>query len=228
MLASSLWLGDGHLEHTIAPVATGLLVGALSFALTEFLARRSITPTVVYLGSFALLWALTQLITGFFPVVESHNAAIYFGDVVTLTVGESFFFFVLASLSSLYLALNWRRLAERAFLASIFETPFHFRHPIDLSFYLLALLLLCFSVQLLGLLFTLSCLFLPTAVYGFSGRTGVGRHLARVSAAAALAALVGFSWSLADPRLLTTPFLSLLLAALPALHLAAERLFRCK
>lgn len=224
LLASQFFFDHGHLEHTAIPLIFGLLVGGMGFAATEWIARKSHTQTVIYLGAFALLWGLSQLVTGFFPTVESHSPSIYFGDIVTLTMGESVFFFGLASASAAYLLWRWKDIADQAFLASILNEPFRFRNTTDLSFYAVTLLLLCFSVQLLGLMFTLSCLFLPTAVYSFSLQVGVARHLRRVSVSAALAAAIGFELSLLDSRFLTSPLITLLLAALPGFHLLAERL----
>lgn len=227
LLLAQTALGGGHIEHTIVPLACGLGAAALGYVLTEKIARRSHSKTVVYLGAFALFWSLTQLLSGFFPAIESHSAALFFGDVVTLTAGESYFFMALAGAAALYLALTWKAQAYRAFLHSILEEPR--QSAADYGFYLVSLLLLCFSVQLLGLLFTLSALFLPTAVFSFSGRTGAGRHLWRVAASAALAGASGFLLSLADSRFLTTPLIAVFLGLFPLAHFAAERLiFRCK
>jgi ABC-type Mn2+/Zn2+ transport system permease subunit len=223
LLIVQTMLGDGHLEHTVVPLACGLVSAALGYALTEKIARRSHSKTVIYLGAFAIFWSLTQLLSGFFPAIESHSSALFFGDVVTLTTGESIFFAVLASVSALYLALSWKAQAYRAFLHSILEEPT--QSAADYSYYLVSLLLLCFSVQLLGLLFTLSALFLPTAVYSFSSRIGAGRHLWRAAFCAFLAAGLGFLASLAEPRFLTTPLIAVFLGLFPLAHLGVERLF---
>lgn len=228
LLFALLLFPDQHLEHTILPTLLGLAASGFSFAVTGWLAQKNHSPTVVYLGAFAFLWALTQLITGFFPVVESHATALYFGDLVTLTQGESFFFLGLAVASSIFLIWNWRALSQRAFRASILSEPIQLTRFLDAGFYGISLLLICFSVQLLGLLFTLACLFLPTALYSFSPKVGVARHLRRASLSAALAAGIGFEISLLDSRFLTTPLIAVLLLFFPALHLLAERIFRCK
>lgn len=226
LLAHTL-LDDGHIEHTVVPLVCGLGAAALGYVATSWIARRSISKAVIHLGAFALFWSFTQLLSGFFPVIESHSSALFFGDVVTLTAGESYFFVALAGSAALYLALTWKAQAYRAFLHSILEEPR--RSAADYGFYFISLLLLCFSVQLLGLLFTFSALFLPTALYSFSPRTGAGRHLWRSALSAFLAAGLGFLASLAEPRLLTTPLIAVFLGLFPALHLLAERLiFRCK
>lgn len=220
-------LGDGHIEHTVLPLAGGLGAAALGYIGTEWISRRSNSPTVIYLGAFALFWSLTQLLAGFFPAIESHSSALFFGDIVTLTAGESYFFVALAGAAALYFAWSWRSQAYRAFLHSILEE--RGRGAFDAGFYIVSLFLLCFSVQFLGLLFTLAALFLPTAIYSFSARTGAGRHLWRSALSAFLAAALAFFLSLAEPRLLTTPLIAVFLGLFPALHLLAERaLFRCK
>lgn len=220
-------LEDGHVEHTVVPLVCGLAAAALGYIATGWIARHAISKTVVHLGAFALFWSLTQLLAGFFPAIESHSSALFFGDVVTLTAGESYFFVGLAGAAAFYFAISWKAQAYRAFLHSILEDPS--RSAADYGFYFVSLLLLCFSVQLLGLLFTLSALFLPTALYSFSPRTGAGRHLWRSALAAFLAAGLAFLASLAEPRFLTTPLITVFLGLFPAMHLLAERLlFRCK
>jgi len=229
LLVSQIFFPDGHLEHTAIPLVFGLAVSAAGFASTEWIARHSHTQTVVYLAAFALFWGASQLLTGFFPVIESHATALYFGDIVTLTKGESLFFFALSGCLSVYLLLFWRGLSARAFLSAILDEPLRLRSPLDLGFYVTSLALVCLSVQMLGLLFTLSCLFVPTAVYSFSASVGVGPHLGRVALSAGVVSGSGFILSLADSRFLTTPLITVLLAIFPLVHLGLERLlFRCK
>jgi len=229
LLISQVFFSEGHIEHTAIPLICGLLISAVGFALTEWVARHSHSPTVVYLSAFALFWGLSQLLIGFFPVVESHATALYFGDLVTLTKNEAFFFLGFAALISAYLLRLWKGISARAFLSAILEEPLSLGSAMDLSFYVVSLTLVCLSVQLLGLLFTISCLFLPTAVYSFSPRVGVGRHLVRVAISAAAAASLGFLVSLAESRFLTTPLITALMVILPSFHILSERvILRCK
>jgi len=228
MLIVLLYFENTHVEHTVLPLLLGLFTSALGFISTEWIARRSHSPTIVYLCAFALFWGLSQLFTGFFPIVEKHATALYFGDIVTLTRGESYFFMLLASFSLLYFLLSWRKQAERAFFSAILEERVTIYHPVDLFFYLIALLLICFSVQLLGLLFTISALFLPTAIYSFSPAIGVKTHILRITKASALAASIGFSLSLIESRFLTTPLITIVLAIIPLTHLFVEKkIFKC-
>ena len=227
LLLVRVFFADGHLEHTVVPLFCGLAAAAIGYMGTGWIARHAVSKTVIHLGAFALFWSLTQLLSGFFPAIESHSSALFFGDLVTLTTGESYFFVALAGASTLYLAISWKAQSYRAFLQSILEDGQ--RSAADYGFYLVSLLLLCFSVQFLGLLFTLSALFLPTALYSFSSRTGAGCHLGRSACAAFLAAGIGFLVSLAQPRFLTTPLITVFLGLFPAIHLFTERLiFRCK
>jgi len=229
LLISEVFFPEGHIEHTTLPLFFGLAVSAGGFALTEYAARHSHTQTVIYLSAFAFFWGLSQLLIGFFPVVESHAAALYFGDLVTLTEGEILFFLSLASGISIYLFCFWKALSARAFLSAILDEPLRLRSRMDLGFYGVSLALVCLSVQLLGLLFTLCALFLPTAVYSFSRQVGVGQHLRKVAVSAGFSSGAGFLLSLAEPRLLTTPTIAVLLAILPILHVMLERaLSRCK
>lgn len=213
---------DEHLEHTIWPLFLGVAGGALTSFCSTWAARRAASKAGVFVASFALLWALSQLLTGFFPTVASHASSLYFGDIVTLGQGEALLFITLSSLALVYFGTHWRKLSDRAFLLALQDEapPPHGRA--EWLFFLVSIALLCLSIELLGLLFTLASLFLPTMVLVRGGAPGVGRHLALTTLCGGLAALGGFVLSLAEPRLLTSPSIAVLLFLVP-LALSAVR-----
>jgi ABC-type Mn2+/Zn2+ transport system permease subunit len=228
VLLVQLGVHDDHMEHTIWPFFTGLFVAGGVFLLTALLSRRIPGKSGLYVAAYALLWALSQLLVGAFPATEAHSVSLYFGDIVTLGWRESFLFAALSLGALGFFALFWRRLADRAFLASLLdETP----SPLDrrdLPFHLVSLGLICLSIQMLGLLFTIASLFLPTMVLSRAATSGVGRHLLQVSLCAALAAAGGFFLSLTLPFFGTSPVIVVLLLLVPLGLSAALPHFRCK
>ena len=72
-------------------------------------------------------------------------------------------------------------------------------------FPLISVALICLSVQFLGFLFTVACLFLPTAIFSYLAGSGLKFHAKLCLSTAALSALTGFLLSLQFTRLPTVP-----------------------
>ena len=208
---------DDHLEHTIWPLFLGVAGGALTSFCSTWAARRAASKAGVFVAIFALLWALGQLLTGFFPAVASHASSLYFGDIVTLGQSEALLFIALSTLALSYFGLQWRALSDRAFLLALQDEAPPPRGGGEWMFFLVSIALLCLSIELLGLLFTLASLFLPSMVLSRGGAPGVGKHLAFSTLGGGLAALAGFVVSLAEPRLLTSPSIGVFLFLVPFL-----------
>jgi ABC-type Mn2+/Zn2+ transport system permease subunit len=211
LAAAMHFLHDDHLEHTTFPLITGIFFSALVFSGLEKLARAGQSKTVIHLSAFAALWALTHLLTGFFPSLEAQSGALFFGDIVTLSRPQAFLFFSISLLSLSFLLYNRRILASTAFDASILGESLSLSKASGPGFYLICIVLICLSVQALGLLFTVSALFIPTGMLSLSRRVGVQRHLLSAVLLGFLASSAGFLLSLLDPRLGTTPVITVAL-----------------
>ncbi|MEZ4749615.1 MAG: hypothetical protein R3B54_03015 [Bdellovibrionota bacterium] len=80
------------------------------------------------------------------------------------------------------------------------------------SFNLVSLLLLCFSVQFVGFLFTAACLFVPTTLLGLARGMGLRAHLVGCALTASISVAVGFAFSLWQTHLPTVPTIVFVLA----------------
>lgn len=176
---------------------------------------------------FGLLLGLNYLITAIFPGLESHMSQVFFGDLSTLS---SFDAGVTLGFSAIVFALNivsYRQLSNAAFEAVILGTPPKRKNSLA-AVEIIAFLFVCFSIQFLGFLFTILCLFLPTALLSFDKRLGLSRHLTMASVLAMIAAAGGFVFSLAVPTLPTTPAIGLIIAVLGVVFVAVSTLLiRC-
>ncbi len=218
---SSLWL--------TLPTALGILLSFGGSWLLQLFPQTDSIKTALFLSIFFFFWSLSQAILGLFPGLEAHHSSLYFGDVVTLSKSESLYFFTGTLVSGTYYLWNHRKLVERTFELSILGYPLKILSRKDGIFLFVALLGLVFSIQFLGVLFTLSCFLIPSTLIGFFRVSGIKLHFLLASFIGFFAAIAGFFWSMVDPRLLTTPTIVIFLVGLP---LGGKMLFtaiyRCK
>lgn len=207
-----------HLEEvglaTVVPFLSALVVSALTYLVTDRLVeKRLASRNTTFAFVFAVLLACGQLIGALFPALESHMAQIYFGDLATLTILDSKVT-VVASLLSLGVLLFFRHsIGNQSFECAIFGDALAARRGLKgmIGFKLLTLVMLCFSVQFLGFLFTIAMLFLPTGLLSLSRRKGLGLHSLLCVGLAAVTAASGFLLSLSYTRLPTVPTIVVLM-----------------
>jgi ABC-type Mn2+/Zn2+ transport system permease subunit len=228
-LIPKMFFGTESTLWFVAPTLLGIFIAlGGGLAVNVFLNSES-SKTAIFLSLFLLFWALSQTLLGFFPGIESHHTSIYFGDVVTLTRLDCLYFSVGASLAMVYFLLFAKRLKNRTFEIAVLRYPMRLKNPDDGIFFILAILLIVFSVQFLGVLFTLSCFLLPSTFAHLLKVRGVGSHIFGAVAAGFLASSFGFLLSIFDSRVLTTPIIVILLLffslAVKGFELA---FFRCK
>lgn len=172
--------------------------------------KRQAAQGSFYIGVFALLLALTYMITALTPTLESHVLAAFFGDPAFVAPSEAQVLAVFAFVVLVFTWLRWRAISAWSFQLATFGIA-----PIDPRlgrtqrvFNILYLLLLFASVVLMGLLFTLSCLLLPTMLTAYVFRTNAGFRRAIVPAAI-VGATGGFLFSLWEGSLPTSPCMTL-------------------
>jgi ABC-type Mn2+/Zn2+ transport system permease subunit len=198
-------LGLGLAVHPFLPLASALASAALTFAASEFLvARRMASSNTHFASLFAVLLAGGYLISALFPALENHMAQKYFGDLATLSTEESYWVFVLGFVLCLMMTLFQRRFTCESFEKSIMGHDRNGRAPFS-TFDIITLVTLCFCVQTVGYLFTIACLFIPTAVASKQLAAGLQRHLWFCAVTAFVASGAGFFLSLESTRLPTVP-----------------------
>jgi len=215
-----------ELQAHLIPLFASMACSALVFFLTQKLsAKRSVSKNTLFASIFAVLLALSYFVTGIFPGLESHMAQAYFGDLATATQTDSILILILSSLALFVLTRYWKPISNRTFELAVFgETALSSNsRRWNWVFDLLTLLTLSLSVQFVGFLFTISCLFLPTTVMGTSRSQGIIKHFSICSVIAALGAGGGFSLSLFFTRLSTVPSVVLTMLALALIARAMDR-----
>jgi ABC-type Mn2+/Zn2+ transport system permease subunit len=215
-------LGLGLAVHPLFPLVSALVSAALTFAVSEFLvARRMASSNTHFSSLFAVLLAGGYLISALFPALENHMAQKYFGDLATLSTEESYWVLVLGLLLFFLMIVLHRRFTCESFEKSITGSLHKRRVPFS-AFDLITLLALCYCVQTVGYLFTIACLFIPTAVASRQLAAGLQRHLWFCAVTAFVASGAGFFLSLESTRLPTVPTI---IAVMLLVSLLASPLF---
>jgi len=208
------------------PFAAAAVFAALTYVGGERLvAQRQASKTTFFTSVFASLLALGYLVSALFPHLEGHMSQIFFGDVSTLSDGEAVVGSALGLGGLFFLWAYWREVSSQSFSFAIFgELVFlRGRRPGPRVFSALALLLLVFSVQVMGFLFTVGCLFLPTALGKILANHGIRSHLVFAAVAASVSTLTGFLVSLRFSRLPTVPTIVVTLLALGTAAIVVRR-----
>jgi len=214
------WLG------TIGPFFTAMIVSGATFSVTDRLvAKQMASKNTTFAFIFALLLATGSLVASLFPALETHMAQIYFGDLATLTVRDSQVTGLLSALSLVCLIVFRKAITNQSFESAVFGDAILFGSTprAHLAMKALTLVMLCFCVQFVGFLFTISMLFLPTAVLNFMRTKGLKLHLTLSALIALIGTAVGFTLSLKYTRLPTVPAIVAVMFVLGSVILTTER-----
>lgn len=219
----------GTLETSNAssiPLAGALLFAALCFCVTEWVANKQpASKNTFFAFVFSFLLSMSHLISSMFPTLENHLAQIYFGDLATLGERESWYTGVFSVVCLAMLAQLRYFFSAGSFNHAVYGVQNQIRRGfVERNlFNSLALMTICLSVQYLGFLFTISTLFVPTAMLIFSPKKGLMSHLFRCSAVGAVSAFAGFTLSLRYTHLPTVPAIVGVMVGLLATLLVVER-----
>lgn len=199
--------------HPAVNYVVGFVVTLFVYGIcTLVLGQRHAAKNTFYIGVFAVLTALTYLMTALTPTLESHVVASFFGDPTFISPEEAQGISVLALNVLVFTLVFWRSISAWSFQVATFSRP-----PISpqlgrvqVAFNICSLLLLYSSVLLMGLLFTLSALLLPVIL--LAGATHHNRLFkALIVPVAAIGCGGGFMFSLWQGTLPTTPCITLAL-----------------
>lgn len=211
----------------VGPFVSAILVAIGVYFLSERLAARRVAGKNTYFSAiFATLLAAGYLVSALFPALENHMAQRFFGDIATLSGEEAYVTIGLAAAVLLVHVFLWKRFSADSFNLSILgESSLSAKgNWSPLVFDLVALVTICFAVQIVGFLFTVTCLFLPTTVISFTKGRGLSRHLVMCLGVCAVAVAAGFAMSLYRSNLPTVPTIVMAIVVFGGVSLVFERL----
>lgn len=195
-------------KTTLFPFAVGLLCSALTTVGTDRLVRRRLSSkNTVFAFVFASLIAVGHLMGSLFPGLETHLSQIYFGDLSTLAENESKLASAVGAFAVIYMILGYKPITLASFDSYLVGESrlLNSRGGYARHFSTVSLIIICLSVQYLGFLFTVACLFIPTAMLSYFPIRGLKRHISLGLGISMTAAIVGFLLSLQFSRLPTVP-----------------------
>lgn len=204
--------GDG--ASAVLPLIFAGAAAFATFILTELLiVRQSVSSNTQFTAVFALLLSAGYLVSALFPALENHVTQKYFGDLATIGEGESWFGAAIG-LGLILISVRFLRVITRdSFRAAIMGQSFLTSSSVG-AFSCLSLFTICFSVQVMGFLFTVASLFIATAILSSGSRLGLHRHVILVTSVNAIGAFGGFSISLWSSQLPTVPCIVLAMGLL--------------
>lgn len=150
-----------------SPLFSGFVCAFSSYLVCELLiTQKFVSRSTYYIGFFALLSSVSYAVISLVPTLETHMAASYFGDLTVANEVESISMAAIGFLALIFMALSWRRVCAFSFESVTFGGVVSSAKDIWIQrgFVGFSLILVSASVQLLGLLFSLSCLFLPAMI----------------------------------------------------------------
>ena len=189
------------------PLVGGAIGSALFYVVCEWIVkRRWASPTTHFIGLFGLLMASTYVVVALVPALESHVVAAYFGDLTVASNHESTIIAIVSAVAIALMLIDWRRITDWSFRAMIFGQflPSRQDRLANLAFLTGGMLMIAASVHVLGLLFTLSCLFLPVLVIT-KRQPALGGLATRLVLGSLTGVVGGFVFSLWQGALPTVP-----------------------
>jgi zinc/manganese transport system permease protein len=161
-----LGLISSHNNKTLPLIFSFILATLFYFICDKVISQNWPSRSTYHVGLFSSLLALTYTITALFPGLESHMAASFFGDLATVGNFEAGIGIVVGFIVIFFAFKNWRDLTRITFESTVFATPLRKSSDQikDYFFIALSLIAIATSVQFLGLLFTLSSLFVPSLI----------------------------------------------------------------
>jgi len=218
VLALALWTFSGG-DHThphnegVSPLFFGFLFALLAYSICEFfITYRWASRNTYYVGLFGLLSALTYTVIALVPSLDSHMAASYFGDLSVASEFESILMGLIGITALAFTVHFWRDITAWSFESVTFGSFVATKRDLTIQrlFLFLSLVLLSASVQFLGLLFTLSCLFLPSMIL-VKMQNSLRALVAKLIFSSVLGVGLGFIASLWHGRIPTVPGVSICL-----------------
>jgi len=201
-----------HSDHYL-PLLLAILCAILSFFISEsMVAIKLASSNTHFAGFFAALLSGGYLVSSLFPALENHMAQKYFGDIATLGSFESNICLGLGCFLLLIFFFFGRKFSEHSFETMISGKvlrPWKLPHALDI----LSIVTICTCVQTVGYLFTIACLFIPTAFASRTLKAGLTKHFVYCIILSSVTTGLGFSLSLVESNLPTVPTIIALMVA---------------
>lgn len=195
------------------PTLIGLAVAAGMYLFCETaIPKRWPSRNTYFVSVFAILLAITNLIISLVPSLESHMVASFFGDISVASNKEAQLIALIGFGARMFMYNSWTGIVKNSFDQVIFRQPHQTsKDKIREKIFLFATLtVITACVQFLGLLFTLSCLFIPAMILS-RAQTQLGGLTKKIETVAVIGVAGGLALSLWHGKLPTSPTMTVTL-----------------
>jgi ABC-type Mn2+/Zn2+ transport system permease subunit len=195
------------------PSLIGLATAALMYVFCETaIPKRWPSRNTYFVSIFAILLAITDLVISLVPSLESHMVSSFFGDISVASNFEAQLIALMGLGALVFTMGTWNGIVKNSFEQVIFRQTHQSAADRRRQFLFLAVTLIIITacVQFLGLLFTLSCLFIPPMILS-RAQCHLRGLATKIVIASMTGVTVGLGLSLWNGKLPTSPTLTLAL-----------------
>jgi zinc/manganese transport system permease protein/iron/zinc/copper transport system permease protein len=210
-----LWKGDhAHWSSkNLSPLIASFVLAAAFYLICEsIVSQKVVSKNTYYIGIFSLLMSLTYTLMALIPSLETNMATSYFGDLTVTSNLEAGAMIAIGAVGIAFFGFKRKSILAWSFDFSTFGSPYKSEQNkrTQTYFLLLALIAISTSIQFLGLLFTLLCLFLPAIVLSRTAKS-LRYFTLKTLFSTALGVGLGFLFSLWQGHIPTVPTIGLAL-----------------
>lgn len=154
-----------HAEILFSTVFTAVLYGVY-----EWISRtRKFAKTPILVTLYTVLVALSYLIIAASPIIESHMVKAFLGDIVTASKLELTIILIISLVFFVYFKIKNKILLIHSFDLSSFGQLLTLKHKKDYFYFnIIVLVLMIYSIHVLGIVFTLMMMIFPVTLMQFS------------------------------------------------------------
>lgn len=207
----SQMFSDFPASESIVSFAFAGFASAATYLVSEYFVGGKASSNTHFAALFTILLAGGYLISALFPALENHMAQKYFGDLAIMTTNSAWTAVVLGASMLLVLGLFQKTVTRDSFSVAILGSR---NTPSVLLFSVGTLFVLCISVQIVGFLFTVACLFLPTSILSYGHNKSLKTHLLMCSVISSSGCVAGFLTTLWFTKLPTVPTIIAMVAVI--------------
>jgi ABC-type Mn2+/Zn2+ transport system permease subunit len=205
-------LDEQHTFHLL-PILGGIFFGISLLLLTQLIAKKiQGNKSSYFISIYAILLALTHLVTNIIPGLETHMAQNYFGDIAVMNDEENYINLFVSGFSLIVLLKFWKKISFVSFQTAIFGGSYWQlgSKKVNWIFWFFSILILIMSIHFLGFLFSLALLFIPSALLMKKDKS-LRLFTGQLLLLSAISEITGFLVSLYFGNLPTTPVIILAL-----------------
>lgn len=154
-------------ELGLFPIIMGFITASVMFYIFDhFKKLNGRFKNSYFLSVYVVLLAIESVCIALTPNLDSHSKNSYIGDISLVSNIEAQFISVIAILIFIFIWKKWHQITHISFMKNTFDQFISSskQKKVNLYFTFSTIVLITLSVELLGMLFTLSCLFVPIVI----------------------------------------------------------------